>query len=312
MKLLEIIKGDCRETLKNIPDDSVQCCITSPPYYNLRDYRHPQQIGRERTVDDYVGVVVEIFREVRRILKPSGTLWLNLADTYQDKRLLGIPWRVALEMQEPEARCIYCEQSELVKEWTPGESINSLGCPYCGRFQSPEITPGWILRQEVIWQKPNAMPEAVSDRCSRDHETIFLFSKSPTYLFKSMKEPVKSTRAASRKAKRTGVGKAGGHRSGSAYDGTETMRTRRTVWSVPVSQCRDAHFAVFPSALIRPCVESCTNPGDLVLDPFGGTGTTARVALESGRRAILLELNDDYIELATRNTVVTLSLDLTK
>lgn len=310
MELLEIIQGDCRETLKSVPDESVQCCITSPPYFNLRDYRHPQQIGRERTVDDYVGVVVGIFREIRRVLKPSGTLWLNLADTYQEKRLLGIPWRVALEMQEPEARCVYCEQAELVKEWIPQDDPALFGCPFCGEFQSPEVTSGWILRQEIIWQKPNAMPEAVTDRCGRDHETMFMFSKSSKYLFKPMKEPVRSTRAASRKAKRTGVGKAGGHRTGSAYDGTETMRNRRSVWSVPVSQCRDAHFAVFPPDLIRPCVEACTNEGDLVLDPFGGTGTTAKVAIESGRRALLIELNQDYIALAKRNTAVNLTLRL--
>lgn len=310
---LLILRGDCITLLKDMPPESVQCCVTSPPYWGLRNYgNEPGQIGLELTPDAYVQKLVDVFREVYRVLKPDGTLWLNLGDTYKDKRLLGMPWRVALAMQEDEAVCLFCGEREWLSEWreadAPDEGLHL--CPWCHQASIPTIERGWMLRQEIIWHKPNAMPEAVKDRCARDHEHLFLFAKRPGYLYRQMREPVRSDRAPSRKAKATGAGKAGQGRGGSAYTGEGDTRVKRTVWSVPVSQCKAAHFAIFPAQLIRPCILASTNPGDTVLDPFGGSGTTGLTALQEGRRAVMCELNPDYIEIAKERTSITPSLPL--
>jgi len=303
--------GDCRELLRKMPDESVQCCVTSPPYWGLRDYGQAGQIGQEATPEEFVGAMVEVFREVRRVLKPDGTLWLNLGDTHRGKRLMGMPWRVAIAMQEPEATCVFCCEWEALSEWQNDEENPEWKiCPWCHEASIPRISETWMLRQEIIWNKPNAMPEAVKDRCSRSHEHLFMFSKQEQYLYHPIRERVQSDRAPSRKAKASGAGKNGSGRGGSAYDGEGDMRNRRSVWQVPVSQCKEAHFAIYPAELIKPCVMASSNPGDVILDPFGGSGTTGQVALELGRHALLFELNPDYAKIIEKRTNVTPGLAL--
>jgi DNA modification methylase len=238
-----------------------QTCVTSPPYFGLRDYGHEGQIGLEQTPEQYIAAMVEVFRCVRDVLADDGTLWLNLGDSYgPGKQLLGVPWRVALALQ----------------------------------------ADGWVLRQDIIWHKPNPMPESVRDRCTKAHEYLFLLSKSDRYFFDSeaMKEP-----AAYPPGTREDV-KKGGFKSKYAGDvariGDESFRAirefrnKRSVWSVPTRPYKGAHFATFPPALIEPCILAGSRPGDVVLDPFMGSGTTAAVALQHGRQYIGCELNQDY------------------
>ena len=252
-----IILGDCIEGMSGLPDGCVNTCVTSPPYFGLRDYGHEGQIGLEDTPEAFVARLVEVFREVRRVLRDDGTLWLNLGDTFgKDKNLLGIPWRVAFALR----------------------------------------ADGWYLRQDIIWHKPNAMPESATDRCSKAHEYLFLFSKGPQYHYdaEAIMEPIQSDRAASRKAKAGGAGRKELRPHGSAYDGEGTHRNRRSVWSVSTKPFKGAHFATFPPDLIEPCILAGCPAAGTVLDPFGGSGTTAGVAIKHGRNAILCELNPDY------------------
>ena len=264
--MVRILSGNCLNRLKQIPDQSVHCCITSPPYFGLRDYGHHEQIGSETKPDLYIRNLVLVFREVHRILRNDGTLWINIGDTYagsggagnqfgqisnglakykqksrpkdyglKPKDLIGIPWRLAFALQ----------------------------------------SDGWFLRQDIIWHKPNPMPEPVTDRCTKSHEYIFLFSKSESYFFdhESIKEA-------------------------SVNGETDDLKNKRSVWSVNVQPYSGAHFATFPPALIAPCVLAGSPPDGIVLDPFGGSGTTGLVAQQHDRQAILCELNSDYVQLA--------------
>lgn len=324
-----LLLGDCRKRLRELPDCSVHTCITSPPYFGLRDYGHEEQIGLEETPEEYVENLVEAFREVRRVLRDDGTLWVNLGDSYANdgkwggssggkhvkalhgdtgvgrgkvltglkpKDLIGIPWRVAFALQ----------------------------------------ADGWYLRQDIIWKKPNPMPESVRDRCTRSHEYIFLLTKSARYYFdaEAIKEPAVSTlpagngfngrqgsaghlpmsggagskepwtprsardnfkRADSKRAQAIPGQAVGTHRDDrpdSDYD--LSTRNRRSVWTVSTKPFKGAHFATFPPALIEPCILAGCPEGGVVLDIFGGSGTTAGVAIANGRTAILCELNPEY------------------
>lgn len=256
--------GDCRSVLKNLPDSSINCCVTSPPYWGLRDYGTSEQIGLENDPKQFVEELVSVFREVRRVLRDDGVLWLNLGDSYagnnsrasnngragfgtpregvfsrtgeglKPKDLVGIPWTVALALRDD----------------------------------------GWYLRQDIIWHKPNPLPESVKDRCTKAHEYIFLFSKSPSYYFdyQAIREPA----------------------VGSTDDG---LKNKRSVWTVPVRPYKGSHFATFPTELIRPCILAGSPPGGSVIDPFGGSGTTVAVAIEEDREGLAIELNQDYIPL---------------
>jgi DNA modification methylase len=262
--------GDCRESLRSLEASSIQTCVTSPPYFGLRDYGQDGQLGLETTPDAFVAVMVEVFRDVHRVLADDGTLWLNLGDSYgSGKQLLGIPWRVAFALQ----------------------------------------ADGWYLRQDIIWHKPNPMPESVRDRCTKAHEYIFLLSKSDRYFFDSdaMREPC--SKDMQRRAAKGHTRGAGGKIDASRQD-ADTLRgehakvidvsrgrNRRSVWTVTTKPYKGAHFATFPPDLIEPCVLAGSRPGDTVLDPFGGSGTTAGVALKHGRKAVLCELNPEYAAL---------------
>lgn len=290
----KIIIGDCVESLKSIDDGIVQTCVTSPPYFGLRDYGVDGQIGLEKNPSDYVTKLVEVFREVKRVLRDDGTVWLNIGDSYsavssgnsgykdgrrnrserkaagvvggiRPKNLLGVPWRVAFALQDD----------------------------------------GWYLRQDIIWHKPNPMPESVKDRCTKAHEYIFLFSKSPRYYFDSdsIKEPVKSKKGNAKSFRGGGSYTGGNSFINSAIKERETkgnsvnvsgLRNRRSVWTISTRPYNNAHFATFPIDLIEPCILAGSKPGDLVLDQFAGSGTVGQAALKHGRKSILCELNPDY------------------
>lgn len=284
---LALLIGDCRTVLKDIPDNSIQCCVTSPPYFGLRDYGHSGQIGLEETPESYVAEMVDVFREVRRVLKPDGTFWLNLGDSYtsggranrapdakhdgargmgfraptpdglKPKDLIGIPWRVAFALQ----------------------------------------SDGWYLRQDIIWAKPNPMPESVRDRCTKAHEYIFLLTKSAKYFFdhEAIKEPEVCGRKRDPALHPDEVSTNGN--SGLCRRESNGMRNKRSVWNVAPKPYKGAHFATYPPDLIRPCILAGSRPGDTVLDPFGGSGTTAQVAIEHGRKALVVELNPEYAPL---------------
>lgn len=384
---LTILEGDCIEVLRGLPDTSVHCCVTSPPYWGLRDYGVDGQIGLEKTPEEYVAKMVAVFREVKRVLRDDGTLWLNLGDSYaggagrwgkmpegckqttnegstyqqqaipeglKPKDLVGIPWRVAFALQ----------------------------------------ADGWYLRSDIIWHKPNPMPESVTDRPTKSHEYIFMLSKQSRYYYDSeaVKESLTDETVADLdrnggergKRERNVGGRSDGYTSARGTVGNLSGRNKRTVWTVPSQPYPESHFATFPEALIKPCILAGTsargccpkcgapwervvetnNPSKsantgmdmtggaaktgnpqtsdglhrngggvysssqtigwqptcecgcentvpcVVCDPFGGSGTTGKVALELGRKAILIELNPKYVELMKRRTDVTPGLAL--
>lgn len=316
-----IYEGDVRKRISEIPDGSVHTCVTSPPYFGLRDYGHDDQIGLESTPDEFVSLMVDVFREVRRVLRDDGTLWLNLGDSYagrgggnynktgktrangchvsnvrnrpdwlenaglKAKDLLGIPWRVALALRED----------------------------------------GWYLRQDIIWHKPNPMPESVTDRCTKAHEYVFLLSKGPRYYFDqdAIAEGLAESsiaRLAQDIDKQAGSARVPGKTNGTmkarargvpprhaAYEsrdqsgldqvGRGGRRNKRSVWTVATQPFKGAHFATFPQKLIEPCILAGAPVGGIVLDPFGGAGTTGVVCERLQRTSFLCELNPEYVEM---------------
>lgn len=281
----KILVGDCAEQLKSLESGSVNCCVTSPPYYGLRDYGCEGQIGLEETPDAFIAKLVNVFREVKRVLANDGTLWVNMGDSYagggggnynkecllKPKDLIGIPWKLAFALQ----------------------------------------LDGWYLRQDIIWHKPNPMPESVTDRCTKNHEYIFLLAKSKQYYFDSeaMKEPcaessiARQRRGVSENNKWVDGAQGQTPHSMSQKRGNDpnrevsTIRNKRSVWTVNTRSYKGAHFATYPPELIKPCILAGCPINGTVLDPFGGSGTTAQVALEHNRNAILCELNPEYVSL---------------
>lgn len=266
----ELLIGDCVSLMKAMKDRSVNCVVTSPPYFGLRDYGAEGQIGLELTPEEYVTKMVEVFREVRRVLRDDGTLWLNIGDSYAGS---GKGRNADGTHQEggKQGTNKGTVEGRLVKTSAPDcKPKDLIGIPWMLAFALR--ADGWYLRQEIIWHKPNPMPESVKDRCTKAHEQIFLLSKSPRYYFDT---------AAMQEVSVDGSG----------------VRNRRSVWSVATRSYKGAHFATFPPALIEPCVLAGCPVGGVVLDPFGGSGTTAGVAVAHGRNAILCELNPEYGEL---------------
>ena len=256
-----IFEGDALTVLRRIPSNTVRCVVTSPPYWGLRDYGIEDQIGLEQSMQQFIHRLVAVFSEIKRVLTPDGTLWLNIGDGYtsgnrgyrapdkknparamgvrpdtpeglKPKDLLGIPWRLAFALQDD----------------------------------------GWYLRSDIVWNKPNAMPESVKDRPSRSHEYLFMFTKSERYFYDSeaAKEPADNGK----------------------------LRNRRSVWNIKTKGFSGAHFATFPTELVRPCILSSSQPGDYVLDPFFGSGTVGVVCREESRNYLGIELNPEYISIA--------------
>jgi DNA modification methylase len=295
--------GDVLDVLGQVEDESVQCVVTSPPYWGLRDYGTVGQIGLERTPEEYVTKMVEVFREVRRTMRGDGTLWLNLGDSYfphngsrgnvsseggdtvrgrgnryqpaprfnecglKEKDLCGIPWRVAFALQ----------------------------------------TDGWWLRSDIIWSKPNPMPESVTDRPTKAHEYIFLLTKSARYYYDqdAVSEVALPHRGEVLENRDSGTGKARGmsgqaDRQGNFVSSFDERRNARTVWTIPSQPFPEAHFATFPPTLPERCIKAGSKEGDTVLDPFCGAGTTGLVALRLDREFVGIELNPEYAEMAGR------------
>ena len=362
----EIKQGDCLEVLKSLPSESVNCCITSPPYWGLRDYgtgewiggdpncshkrdskqseltqtghrnlegavgdgiykdkckrcgaeRKDKQMGLELTPESYVQKMVDVFREVRRVLRGDGTLWLNLGDTYSAQR-----WTKKGETTTPAQPMNGMSDTWRAIAPTKESGLpdkNLVGIPWRVAFALQ--ADGWYLRQDIIWHKPNPMPESVTDRCTKAHEYIFLMTKSANYHFdnEAIKEDsvwdVDGTGTIKRaERQREGLksnpteiknGIRIKYPNGKHGDGQQSPKTiygkrnKRSVWSVNVKPYKEAHFATFPKELIEPCVLAGCPKDGTILDPFGGSGTTAEVAIENGRNALLIELNPEYIELA--------------
>lgn len=294
-----LLVGDVRESLARLESDSVQTCITSPPYFGLRDYGHEGQIGLEQTPEDYVEALITVFREVRRVLKNDGTVWLNLGDSYNS----GVPGG-----RDPKR---WPKQSRNDHKPT-NRSTSAMGCKPKDLIGIPWMVAfalradGWYLRQDIIWNKPNAMPESVKDRCTKSHEYIFLLTKSPSYYFdyEAIREPLaESTKERvkhSWKCSTPAVKNKDGIDVAQMGDrlGFQNGRRKRSVWTVPPRPFKGGHFATYPPQLIEPCVLAGSRPGDMVLDPFGGSGTTGLVAQQHGRRFVLCELNPNYAAIA--------------
>jgi len=311
-ELWEIKQGDALSVLKTMPDQSVHCCVTSPPYWGLRDYGVDGQLGLESTPDEYVEKMVEVFREVRRVLRDDGTLWLNLGDSYAGQAKAGDK-----RFGNPEFNK---NRPSRERTKTPGKAVppglkpkDLVGIPWMVAFALR--ADGWYLRQDIIWHKPNAMPESVTDRCTKAHEYIFLLSKSQHYYYdhEAIKEPAaydgrKDTlqKGSPKYEKDVLPGQvvhsmaAKGHERWKKNERGEYVRNKRSVWTVPTKPFPEAHFAVFPPALITPCILAGCPVGGTVLDPFAGSGTTLLVATQHHRKSIGIELNPEYIEIAKR------------
>lgn len=296
----KLLQGDALEVLKTLGDKSVQTCITSPPYYGLRDYGVDGQIGMEETPEEYIERLVNVFKEVKRVLKDDGTLWVNIGDSYCSSN--GIE-RVTNEYKREGRSGASANDRDLTKLHSCGyKTKDLLGIPWMLAFALR--ADGWYLRQDIIWQKPNPTPEPVTDRCTRSHEYIFLLSKSSKYLFNN--EDIKEDALYANDSRRDcGRIEYEGKRSNGEDKNCQISfvkiverRNKRDVWSVPVSTYKGAHFATYPEKLIEPCVLAGSNENDTVLDVFNGSGTTGAVAIKHGRNYIGIDLNSDYLELA--------------
>ena len=312
VKVNSILNGDSMEMLRTLPDQSVDMCVTSPPYYGLRDYGEDGQIGLEETPGKYVQRLVDVFREVRRVLKDDGTLWLNIGDSYAASGMGGNP-------KESKYRKQATNKGSLISgRKAPGDlkPKDLIGIPWMVAFALR--SDGWYLRQDIIWHKPNPMPESVKDRCTKAHEYIFLMSKSAKYYYdhEAIKDPVAESTV------RRGDVEFGGskgrkydpeegdpnfrnghHQWGRTYSYADCSKNgvnKKSVWKVSTKPYPEAHFAVFPDDLIKPCVLAGSRKGGVVLDPFFGSGTTGEVAIRAGRKFIGIELNPEYVELANK------------
>ena len=308
----KILVGCCLETMRDIPDQSVHTCVTSPPYFGLRDYQNEGQIGLETTPDEYVARLVEVFREVRRVLRDDGTAWLNLGDSYAAARGgTHMPAQTVAGGQGGKGDDTAFRGMGGEKRGSAHRNAGAIGMKHKDLIGIPWRVAfalqadGWYLRQDIIWHKPNPMPESVRDRCTKAHEYMFLLSKGPRYYFdaEAIKEDAihkgRVVKATGDGSKNANAGFGSDTKKGFTERNTlvSEKRNRRSVWTVTAKPYKGAHFATFPPDLIEPCVLAGCPSGGIVLDPFGGSGTTAGVAIKHGRRAILCELNPEYANL---------------
>lgn len=306
--------GDALTVLRTLPSASVQCCVTSPPYWGLRDYGVEGQLGLEKTPDAYVERLVGIFAEVRRVLRTDGTCWVNLGDSYardarKGQHKPGDSGKQAGVYDRGSGRA-----SATMDFTTSGFKPKDLiGIPWMVAFSLRK--EGWYLRSDIVWAKPNVMPESVTDRPTKAHEYVFLLSKSERYFYDAdaIREPhtMKPQRRISPIEERPKHGGRQAHteagyrtRAALGFDGHPLGRNARTVWSINTKAYKGAHFAVFPEELPRRCISAGSRPGDVVLDPFAGSGTTGAVAKQLGREFIGIELNADYVALAEARLAV--------
>jgi len=306
----KILVGDCRDVLRTLPDQSVHCVVTSPPYFGLRDYGEAGQIGLEEDPAIYVATMVEVFREARRVLRDDGTLFLNLGDSYfgagylNNKNTGG-----ATRAQGGKQKHTNGGARRAASQESSGSAFQNfttvlkpkdlIGIPWRVAFALQ--ADGWYLRSDIIWHKPNPMPESVTDRPTKAHEYLFLLSKSERYHYDAAAIAEPAVQAGRVRADKIGGNKGDDvhHSPGAVFTGGD-KRNRRSVWEVATQPFAEAHFATFPPALIEPCILAGCPKGGTVLDPFGGAGTTGLVADSLGRDAILFELNRGYADMARR------------
>jgi site-specific DNA-methyltransferase (adenine-specific)/site-specific DNA-methyltransferase (cytosine-N4-specific) len=269
-----LIQNDALRALQQYPANTFQCCVTSPPYWGLRDYGIENQIGAEMVLADYIDKLLSVFREVYRVLKADGTLWLNIGDSYTSS---GRTWRDSDKKNKGRGMSYRAPTPHGLK---PKDLI---GVPW--RLAFALQSDNWHLRSDIIWNKPNCQPESVKDRPTRAHEYLFLLTKSEKYYYngEAINEPT---------AEKNG------------------SKNRRTVWSINTTPYKDAHFAVFPPALVKPCILAGSQRDSIVLDPFFGSGTVGEVCIQTGRKCVGIELNPEYIQMAQKRiTGLNLSLD---
>jgi len=299
-----ILFGDCRETLKQF-DEKARVCVTSPPYYGLRDYGgENNQIGMEQTPEDYVEEMVKVFRLVRDNLTDDGTLWLNIGDSYYNYRSDG---------NYPKQTVSKTRQDLPTKTPVRGNKLEGykskdlIGIPWLLAFALRK--DGWYLRQDIIWHKPNPMPESVKDRCTKAHEYIFLLSKNKNYYYnnEAIKEPVKQDWGTRDRTNGKYHNEGTGLQPHSGLTKSYTKKNKRSVWSVTKKPYKGAHFATFPPELIEPCIKAGSEVGDIILDPFMGSGTTAMVSKMLDRYYIGCELHEDYGNLIQERVPINVS-----
>lgn len=300
---------DCNLGLQKLPDNSVDCCVTSPPYFNLRDYGVNGQIGLEDTPEEYIFRMVEVFHEVRRVLKPEGTLWLNIGDSYAGsmKGAANYPENAMNYKQGTNRGTLGV--ATIVKKYSGYKRKDLIGIPWMLAFALR--ADGWYLRQDIIWHKPSVMPESVLDRCTKAHEYIFLLSKSPRYYFdgSSISEPCVTYDFSIRNRDETKLNNTPGRtKMQGLKTNNYTRRNKRSVWTVATVPFKEAHFATYPEKLIQPCILAGCPEGGVVLDPFMGSGTTGLVAKKLGRNYIGFELNPEYVEISNRRITKELGL----
>lgn len=277
---IRLLQGDSLDVLQTLPDESVDCCVTSPPYWGLRDYGHEGQIGLEMTPNAYVSRIVDVFRQVRRVLRSDGTVWVNIGDSYAAER--GGSHQPAETLaggrggKSPTGERVNRDRHD---GYSPSRNAKMIGLKHKDLVGIPWRVAfalqndGWYLRQDIIWHKPNPMPESVKDRCTKAHEYLFLLSKSEKYYWSN--DAMAET----------------------AVDGNK-KRNRRSVWSINVKPYRGAHFAVMPEALVEPCIFAGCRENGTVLDPFAGSGTVGVVSRRLGRNFVGIDLNPEYVRLA--------------
>lgn len=308
MNKARILVGDSLEILQKLEDKSVQCVVTSPPYYGLRDYGNERQLGRESRPNDFVENLCKVFDQVWRVLRDDGTLWLNLGDSYSGSGK-GAYSDGTVRLTE-KSKIQQSNQGTILGTFTKGSSElppkNLLGIPWRVAFALQDR--GWILRSDIIWHKPNVMPESTTDRPTKSHEYIFLLTKSVSYFYNAdaIREPVsevsiaraeygfKTHRPSAKNARGIDVEKMGDRFV------NPMGRNKRTVWTIPAKGYKEAHFATYPPELIIPCILAGSKEGDVILDPFSGSGTTGEVALKHGRDYIGIELNPNYAEISRK------------
>lgn len=322
MNLNTIYCGDALEVMASWDDDIVQCCVTSPPYWGLRDYGVDGQLGLEKTPEEYIEKMVAVFRQVRRVLKPDGTLWLNIGDSYWDGKGKSAQ---AWSTEHTDRNTLNKPQHQItgMNETRPQDGKHPtikpkdlVGIPWMLAFALR--ADGWYLRQDIIWAKPNPMPESVRDRCTKSHEYLFILTKSAKYFYNAdaIKEPVADSTVGrgpvdfGGKKGRDYTPKPtdpnfrnGNEQWGRTFDYKESCkngRNKRSVWTIATEAFPEAHFATFPEKLVEPCILAGSREGDIVLDPFGGSGTTGAVAARLGRKYLLIELNQSYVDMALR------------
>jgi|DEB0MinimDraft_3_1074331.scaffolds.fasta_scaffold00735_4 DNA modification methylase len=297
-----ILEGDCIQSLKSLPDGIANTCITSPPYYGLRDYGKDGQIGLEETPEEYVQKLVEVFREVKRVLRDDGTLWLNLGDTYANTpvgKFNGGGFNDVSAKNGGRDLSGVATSGNLNKLKASGlKQKDLIGIPWMVAFALR--SDGWYLRQDIIWHKTSTMPESVTDRCTKAHEYIFLLSKSKTYYYdaESIKEPVKQDWGTRDRTKGKYHNPGTGLNPHTGLQKSYEKANKRSVWTISPKPFHGAHFATFPPDLIEPCVIAGSPEGGIVLDPFFGSGTTGLVSMKNNRKYLGCELNSEYIDIA--------------